>query len=178
MQKEEKPKLIKVILFGETSSGKTSIMKRLTHNEFNQEYRPKIGIEFATMVDPSSKYKFQFWDTAGQVRYKAFAGQVAYYNGSILVIYVFDTSNKATFDAIGNNINRRKTHLGSACVELLIGTKNDLPNRAVTLEEGEDFAQKNNLMYFDMNCTTNQYRLPLIEKLAEMADKYCLNNPS
>ena len=173
MQKEEEPKVIKAILVGEASSGKTSIMNRLTHDQFNQEYRSTIGVEFATMVDPSSKYKFQLWDTAGQERYKSI--QVAYYKGSSLVIYVFDTSNKATFDAIGNNINQRKTHLGSACVELLIGTKNDLPNRAVTLEEGEDFAQKNNLMYFDMNCTTDLYRLPLIAKLVEMADKYCLD---
>ena len=40
--------LFKVVLVGDSSVGKTSLLSRLTRNEFSIDCKPTIGVEFAT----------------------------------------------------------------------------------------------------------------------------------
>jgi GTPase SAR1 family protein len=40
--------LFKVVLVGDSSVGKTSLLSRLTRNEFSLDMKPTIGVEFAT----------------------------------------------------------------------------------------------------------------------------------
>ena len=65
--------LFKIVLVGETKSGKSNILSRFTRDEFNLESKPTIGVEFATRIVEidNKKIKAQIWDTAGQERYRA-----------------------------------------------------------------------------------------------------------
>ena len=40
--------IYKIIMLGESSVGKTNLLTRFTKNEFNEDLRPTIGVEFAT----------------------------------------------------------------------------------------------------------------------------------
>lgn len=40
--------LFKIVLIGDSGVGKTNLLSRFTKNEFNNESKPTIGVEFAT----------------------------------------------------------------------------------------------------------------------------------
>lgn len=63
--------LFKVVLIGDSGVGKSNLLSRFTRNEFSQETKSTIGVEFATrsiQVD-DKVVKAQIWDTAGQERF-------------------------------------------------------------------------------------------------------------
>ena len=69
----EKPeRIFKVVFIGDSSVGKTSIIKRFCNDEFQHEgMASTIGVDFqikSIRVD-GSFVALQLWDTAGQERY-------------------------------------------------------------------------------------------------------------
>ena len=68
---EEYDFLFKVVLLGDSGSGKSSLLYRIADNSFKKNLKPTLALEFATRskeVD-GKIIKAQFWDTAGQERY-------------------------------------------------------------------------------------------------------------
>ena len=64
---------VKIVLLGSASTGKTSIVLRLTHNQFVGECMasPTVGVSFLahTLLVDGQYIKLEVWDTAGQERY-------------------------------------------------------------------------------------------------------------
>ena len=80
--------LFKVVLIGDSGTGKSNLLSRFTRNEFSLDSRSTIGVEFATRsinVDGKT-VKAQIWDTAGQERYRAITS--AYYRGAVGALLV------------------------------------------------------------------------------------------
>ncbi len=92
----------KVILLGESSVGKTSIIYRLTQNKFSDITISTIN-EFFTeknLMIKGNKISLQIWDTAGEEKYRSIVKN--YYKGSIAAILVYDITNKQSFEEIKN----------------------------------------------------------------------------
>ena len=88
--------LFKVVLIGDSGTGKSNLLARFTRNEFSLESRSTIGVEFATRsisVDGKT-VKAQIWDTAGQERYRAITS--AYYRGAVGALLVYDIAKHST----------------------------------------------------------------------------------
>ncbi len=85
--------LYKIVVIGSSGVGKTNILKRFTHNEFDLETKATIGVEFSAknLIIDSKKIKAQVWDTAGQERYRAITP--AFYRGALGALIVYDVSN-------------------------------------------------------------------------------------
>ena len=92
----------KIVLLGNQSVGKTSILQYFLNGIFNEEYvvslfvynQPTIGLDYSTKIVEESgvHVKLQLWDTAGQERFRSLTSQ--YVNGASGAIIVFDvTSN-------------------------------------------------------------------------------------
>lgn len=64
--------LVKILILGDSSVGKTNILTRYTDNKFAQTHMPTIGIDFKikTIQIDDKHIKMQIWDTAGQERFK------------------------------------------------------------------------------------------------------------
>jgi small GTP-binding protein len=99
--------LHKICVVGDVGSGKTSFIKRLSHDTFNNDYKATIGVDFGLKVvtcpndvDPTMKdtYRLQLWDIAGQERYGNMTK--VYYKESSAYFIVCDITRSSTMDAI------------------------------------------------------------------------------
>ena len=92
--------VFKVILVGDSSVGKTSLINRYVLNRFEKEYKATIGCDFlakAIALD-GVEYSLQIWDTAGNERYNSVVN--SFYRGSDGVVVVFDVTNQKSFDNV------------------------------------------------------------------------------
>lgn len=62
--------LLKVIILGDSSVGKTSLMNQYVNKRFSNQYKATIGADFLTkeVVIDDRVVTMQIWDTAGQVK--------------------------------------------------------------------------------------------------------------
>eukprot|EP01017_Pseudomicrothorax_dubius_P046204 TRINITY_DN8107_c0_g1_i2.p1 TRINITY_DN8107_c0_g1~~TRINITY_DN8107_c0_g1_i2.p1 ORF type:complete len:220 (+),score=58.43 TRINITY_DN8107_c0_g1_i2:74-733(+) len=156
---EEYNYLFKVILVGDSGVGKSSILNRFTKNTFNTDSKATIGVEFSTksMQCFDKVIRAQIWDTAGQERFRAVTQ--TYYKGAFGALLVFDVSKPKTLEGLANWIKEMRTHGESDLVILLIGNKKDLRAtdlaEQVRVEDAEEFAKKNGLMYVETSAKEN-----------------------
>ena len=60
--------LLKFILIGDSSVGKTNIISKYKEDKFDIKTQPSIGVQFITkkIVIENTTFRLQIWDTAGQ----------------------------------------------------------------------------------------------------------------
>lgn len=179
--------IFKIILLGDSSVGKSTILTRYSMNVFNEDTSETIGIDFKN-VDITIKnqlYKLQIWDTAGQERFRSFLS--TYFQGTHGIVIIYDISNKDSFDHINSWIAEvKKTLKIEDIVILIIGNKNDLESeRQVNKEMGVKFSEENGFLFFETSAKTNEndcvYKAfeiianKLIEKFNYIPDKNVTN---
>ena len=149
---------IKVVLTGDENVGKSSMVLRLNHNKFSDTYAPTIGVEFC--YTDINKNHLQIWDTAGQERFRIDAqtylrnnpGKVHisvnygyYYIAADVVLYVYDMTNKASFDYLNKHIADVQNLCPVNTVQYLVGTNSDKTNHVVTQSDVDALVAKFNL---------------------------------
>ncbi|KAG4301515.1 hypothetical protein PCK1_002228 [Pneumocystis canis] len=68
--------LLKVIILGDSGTGKTSLLNQYVNKKFSNQYKATIGADFLTkevMIDDRI-VTMQLWDTAGQERFQSLPG--------------------------------------------------------------------------------------------------------
>ncbi len=82
--------MVKVILVGDSGVGKTNLLRRYTKDDFDSDMRATIGVDFSAMEYEYQNriVKIQFWDTAGQEKYRAIAE--SYFRNAHGAVVVFD----------------------------------------------------------------------------------------
>ncbi len=148
--------IIKIVIMGEASVGKTNLLTRYIWDRFDDCQKPTIGMDFLSkdLVVDNCNIKVQFWDTAGQEKYRSLAS--SYYkiaNGAILV---YDVTNKDSFDRINRWLEEIRNNTSKDIKIMLIGNKNDLmDSREVSLEEGKALAEENNIFFWETSAKVN-----------------------
>ena len=93
----------KIVLIGESSVGKRCIIQRYADNIFNSFQISTVGVNSTNIIikiNNKIKVKFELWDTAGQERFRAL-GKI-FYNDADVCIFVYDITNKTSFEQIKN----------------------------------------------------------------------------
>ena len=149
--------LFKLILVGDSYVGKTNILSKYIKNEFNQNTKSTVGVEFgAKLLKIEDKIiKAQIWDTAGQERYKSITS--AYYKGAKGAFIVYDITNRLTFESVDKWIQDLNLNSDKNITLLLIGNKMDLADkRDVSKEEGEEKAKSFGLAFLETSALTGE----------------------
>ena len=136
----------KIIMLGDFGVGKSSLIYRYLNNKFEkdiQENSPKSENNIKVIqIDENLRIKLNIWDTAGMEK----EGKIfkKYYVDSYGVLFVFDLTNRKSFDNLKIWINDSKTNCPKDIVHCFVGNKSDLTNeRVITYEEIKDFLQDN-----------------------------------
>ncbi len=112
-----------------------------------------IGVNWANRVVDiaGQEIRLMIWDTGGQ---DAFAGvRTQYYKGASGVLCVFDLTNRASFEHVPKWLEEVKANAKKMPI-VLVGNKSDLPDRQVSREEADAFAEKANLSYVESSAKT------------------------
>ena len=95
----------RIVLLGEASVGKTSLIRRYTENAFDDEYKQTIGTTFATkdlkLTDKAGTVRavrLVVWDMGGQSTYRELRRQ--FMKGASGAVIVYDVTRPETFMAM------------------------------------------------------------------------------
>ena len=156
----------KIILIGNSQVGKTTFFKKLTKKIYSERNISTIGIEKTTFTkiisvpedpfDSSSpeeeiEFSIEFFDTAGQERYRAITS--SYFKNAQGLLLFYDITNKKSFEdheiwlnAVIENLGEKTSNSKKSYSLLLIGNKKDLEDqRQVTKEEAIEICEKMNI---------------------------------
>src|SRR5271157_54109 len=153
---EEIQKKFKVIVCGDPSVGKTSLISRFTRNIFKRTYLATIGVhltEKRVAVNDKSSMLI-LWDIAGQSKFSTFRKQ--FYNGTHGVILVFDVTDPESFQDVRKWYTDVKSSVENV-VGIIIGNKTDLDtDRQVTTQDLEELSSELGLNGFETSALTGE----------------------
>ena len=113
----------KIVIVGNTNTGKTSLVNRYINDEFTNYLPPTIGIEFIHK-ETNDKTTLIIWDTAGQERFDSLSSTL--YRDADAVLFVYDVSNVESFNALGHWYRQARSYCNREVVQVLVGNKTDL----------------------------------------------------
>ena len=149
--------MVKVVLVGDSGVGKTNIMSKYLKNQFREDSKATVGVEFGSkqFTVENHQIKAQIWDTAGQERYKAITS--AYYKGAKGAFVVYDITRKNTFETVNKWVSDISAAADKKITLILIGNKNDLEDqRQVTKEMGEEKAKELGLAFMETSACSGE----------------------
>jgi len=157
MNDEDTDFLLKIVLIGDSGVGKTNLLGRFTRNAFEDNTRNTIGVDFSAhdMQVNNKTVKAQFWDTAGQEKYRAIAS--AYYKNAHGAIIVYDITRRDSFENVDNWLKELRENGEKNIQIMVVGNKCDLEHeRQVTKEDSRKFAEARGLYYMETSAKTNE----------------------
>lgn len=160
-------KKFKLVLLGEQSVGKSSIITRFMYDSFDNSYQATIGIDFLskTMYLDDKTVRLQLWDTAGQERFKGLIP--SYIRDSTVAVVVYDITNAHSFHKITGWINTVQTVRNNDVIIMLVGNKTDLNDeRQVSVDEGERKAKELNAMFIETSAKSGYNVKQLFNRVA------------
>lgn len=155
--------IAKVVLVGDASVGKTSLLNRLVNQQFKKNQERSRGVEFFTksfLAGCGRSYKLQFWDVPGDLQFTT--AQRLHYVGVAIVIVVFSMCNQESFNHLehwlGEVNSQDDFSLDVEPMVCLIATKSDLSHmRVVSEDDARLFAKRHgDLLYFEMSSLSSE----------------------
>lgn len=147
----------KFVLVGDSAVGKTAMCKMFCEHSFDENQPQTVGLEFGirTIDIDGTKIKLQIWDTAGQERFRSITR--AYFRSSTAVFLVFDVTNRESFGHIAEWTDDATRLSPANSIKVLVGNKTDLKQkRAVSTAEAQDFADQNELKFFETSALSGE----------------------
>ena len=143
-EKITRKNIIKIILLGNTETGKTSLINAYAEKPFCEAVFSTIGSQYfrKEKIINENKYLIQVWDTAGQEKYRSV--NKIYIKGSKIVIFVYDVTKENSFlDLEAFWVDYVEKILGKKVIVGIVGNKIDLlEDIQVSVERGKGFADE------------------------------------
>lgn len=158
--------MFKIITVGDGMVGKTSLILRFTEDSFRETYKKTIGADFAIKnVDIDGILaKLQIWDLGGQDTFKDL--RKIFYPGARGVIYVFDVTNRPSFENIRNWSKDIDSVVGDI-PGILVANKVDL-EREVSYGEGKELADELSMDYVETSAKTGEKVVDVFKMVARV----------
>lgn len=169
---------LKLVIVGDSGVGKSNFLLKFIEDRFSRVYQPTIGSDFRskiiTLPGAKQNVKLQFWDTAGEERYRSI--NRIYFQKAQGIILAYDITSRESFEGLDNWIKLINDNIDYAPI-VLIGNKVDdeLENRIVRFEEGRQLANAHGFLFFETSAlngkNVNNAVYGLCEKIIEHLNK-------
>lgn len=139
-------KSYKVVILGDASVGKTSILGTLAYGVFDGNYNATIGVDYVPKIvslADGSTVKLNIWDTAGQEKFKSLIP--TFLRDMIAGIVVFNICDRSSFENVRSWVRFIQQEQGDEIVSqlYLVGNKLDMEStRLVTNSEALELSNE------------------------------------
>ncbi|XP_019738730.1 ras and EF-hand domain-containing protein homolog isoform X2 [Hippocampus comes] len=150
-------RLFKVVLVGNSSVGKTSLLRSFCEGHFHPSTTATVGIDFSvkTLTLNNMQIAMQLWDTAGQERYRSITKQ--FFRKADGVVVMYDVTLEESFKAVRPWLANVKEAAGEGVQILVLGNKMDMDgDRQVSFKEAEQLAQESKVMFYEVSAYTGK----------------------
>jgi small GTP-binding protein len=156
----------KIIVLGEPSVGKTSLMLKFTEKKFNELYIPTMGVQVSVKQVPVKQVnitkekqvpgkifvELNIWDIAGQQKFRKV--RKIFYEGASAILLLYDVTNDKSFEGTSYWVDDLREIIGTP-FGILVGNKIDLTKeRVISQEQGKELAANFSLDYMETSAKT------------------------
>ena len=163
---------IKVILVGESGTGKTSLINVAIGEKFDPSSQSTLLSTFVPKkYERNGKnYTLNIWDTAGQEKFRAMTK--IFTKNSKIVIFVYAINNRESFEIMKTYwVKSIKESLGDEPIIGIVGNKSDLfLEEKVKEEEGKEFANQLNVNF--KLVTAKEDPVGFVDFMGELLDEF------
>ena len=151
--------VLPLMLLGDGQVGKTSLILRLTGNEFNDSQLTTVGKESYIQQVNLHGYdlKMKIWDTAGQERFKSMSVQVIKNSDAVILVYAINDLN--SFKALDQWLSKlnETTDISKKPI-IIVGNKCDIEDsqRQISIEEGKNYAESKGYHFYETSAKSGQ----------------------
>ena len=144
----EEKENIKVILIGDTGVGKTNLINVASGRKFDENEKSTLTASYVKKeinID-GENYTISLWDTIGQEKLRTLSK--LFFKNSKIVIYVYDITNKISFEGLTSWDGDVKEAIGDDVIKAVVGNKQDLYlEEEVNEEEANNYATSLNAKF-------------------------------
>lgn len=153
----------KLVFLGNSFVGKTSIIEQYVNKSFDIKSTPTVGIDFLgkNITVDGKQVRLLLWDTAGQERFHSLIP--SYLRDASCAIIVFDvtcklschsTLGRRSFESLERWIKDTRLSRGNEALIAILANKIDCSERQVPEAESRAFAEKQDLLYYEVSAKT------------------------
>jgi small GTP-binding protein len=159
--------LLKVVVVGDGTVGKTTLIRRYCEGKFHASRVATIGVDFYTqrVQLPSGTVKLSIWDMAGQDHFETV--RAGFYRGSLAATLVYDVTTMASLASLKRWRDEVLQAVRSQAF-LMVGNKVDL-KRAVQPQLARRAADYFRVPYLETSALTGEGVNDMFETLATLA---------
>ena len=149
-----------LLVIGDSTVGKTSILSRFANGTFNSNYLATVGLDNFTKdeIIDNKTIRIKIWDTAGQERYKSLTNN--FFRNAEGILLVYDVTNLETYENLKFWLQSIKGNMSPDMWEIpivIIGNKMDcIKEREVNVQEAESFSKEEGYPYFETSAKTGE----------------------
>lgn len=147
--------IVRLLMVGDSSCGKTSLVLRFDQNVFSTKFVTTIGVDYRDKMVKieNAPMRLQLWDTAGQERFRSLTSN--FFGRADGFVLCYDLSNRPSFDHVIGWMRDIKNRAPPDCDIVLCGNKADLDaDRVVQYDEGKQLAEQYGVQFFETSALT------------------------
>ena len=146
---------IKIILLGETGTGKSNLINICCNLAFDPNSSSNIT---STIIEKKInlgkiEYNIKLWDTAGQEKFRSLNN--LFIKDSKICIFVYDINNRETFEALNFWVKTVNELLGDNPILAVVANKTDLKEN-VKKKEGEEYAKQIGAFFYQTSAKNDK----------------------
>ncbi|XP_029009714.1 EF-hand calcium-binding domain-containing protein 4B [Betta splendens] len=162
-------RLFKIVLVGNSSVGKTSLLRRFCNDCFNPGTSATVGVDYSvkTITVDNTQVALQMWDTAGQERYRSITKQ--FFRKADGVVVMYDITAEQSFTGVRQWLMSVKEGSGDDIPVMLLGNKTDKETeRQVPKGLGERLGKECQMTFYECSACSGHNVVEAMVHLARI----------
>jgi small GTP-binding protein len=156
--------------YGQSGTGKSSIVYKICNNTIDQFHIPTIKVESFTKTfkHETNNYKINLIDTIGLAYLQPNTDEIL--KVSDFVFYVVDLTDYKSYDNI-KNVIQSHMKISLSFSKIILGNKFDLCKNKDLISKIKEFAESNSMVFFETSAKTNYNLNKLMRYCVEQYEK-------